>query len=144
MPKKDNRTMPTTYAVCVHTDCSQATICLRRKAYEALTQTAEQMQLVNPKRCTKSADCPYFRDSTPVNYARGFKGMREHMYPAQYSAFKQMLMAAFGRNPFYQRQRGDYGLPPSEQETVRRALLKVGVNEDLDFDTYEEQCDWED
>lgn len=143
MPKKDNRTMPPTYAVCVVSDCTQDARCLRRTAYAALTQTADVMRTVNPERCTRSTSCPYFSDNTPVSYARGFKTMRERMYPAQYRQFQQILIAAFGRNPFYERQRGDYGIPPSEQETVRRALRKVGAPDDLDFDAYETQQDWE-
>jgi len=143
MPKKDNRTMPPTYPVCVLSDCPQATHCLHRTAYEALTQTADEMRLVNPERCTQTENCPYFRDNTPVRYARGFKQMRERMYPAQYRQFQQTLIAAFGRNAFYERQRGDYGLPPAEQATVRQALRKAGVADDLDFDAYETQLDWE-
>lgn len=143
MPKQDNRTMPLNYAVCVLSACPQAAKCLRRTAYEALTQKADTMRLVNPARCTQTAACPYFRDNAPVSYARGFKGMRERMYPAQYRQFQQTLIAAFGRNAFYERQRGDYGLPPHEQETVRRALQKAGVTENLDFDAYEMQLNWD-
>lgn len=134
--------MPPTYAVCVIADCPLDGKCLRRRAYETLTQTAERLQMVNPERCTKTDGCPFYRDSTPVRYACGFKKMHERMFPAQYHQFQQTLMAAFGYNPFYERQRGDYGLPPHEQEIVRNALRKAGVEENLDFDSYEMQCDW--
>lgn len=144
MPKKDNRTMPVGYAVCVHADCEQAEHCLRRKAYETMSQTAERMTVVNPERCTKSANCPYFRDSTPVQYARGFKGMRAKMTSNQYNVFRRTLTAAFSQNPYYERMRGDYGLSPREQNVVQSALHKAGIKEELNFDAYETQYDWED
>lgn len=143
MPRKDNKTMPAAYAVCVINDCTQGEQCLRRKAYKTMTQTADEMRLVNPERCTRTTACPYFRSSAPVRYARGFKGIRERLYPAQYKEFKQTLENVFGHNAFYERMRGDYGMPPREQDTVRRALHKVGAPDDLDFDTYETQYDWE-
>lgn len=144
MPKKDNRMMPTGYAVCVHADCTQGEHCLRRKVYNDLTPTTERLTVINPERCTKSADCPYFRDSAPVNYARGFKGMRLSMNPVQYSVFQETLRNTYSRTYYYALRRGDFGLSPRDQEIVRNALRQAGVSEELDFDAYESQYDWED
>lgn len=144
MPKKDNRTMPASYAACVLADCPQGQQCLRRKVYANFTPQADHFNVVNPERCTRSAECPYFCDAAPVRYARGFKGMRGKMLPGQYDVFRSMLIATFSRNPFYERQRGDYGMSPREQAVVREILQKAGANADLEFDAYEEQYDWDD
>lgn len=144
MPKKDNRTMPEMYPVCVLADCPLDAQCLRRTAYKLQTPTVKKcLSAMNPERCTKDEICPFFVNNEPVRFARGFKGMRAKMYPGQYDQFQRILIAHFGRNPFYERQRGDYGLPPNEQELVRKALRKVGVDDTLEFDSYEMQPNWE-
>ena len=97
-----------------------------------------------PTLCTRDEACPYFRDSAPVTYARGFTGMQSRMFPAQYQQFMSILMSHFGRNPYFERRRGEFPLSPKEQRIVLNALRRVGVTEELRFDHYEESVNWYD
>ncbi|MDY5656083.1 MAG: DUF6078 family protein [Prevotella sp.] len=50
----------------------------------------------------------------------------------------------FGRNAYYERRRGDTALTPKEQRIVLDALKKVGVKEEVTFESYEENTNWYD
>ena len=56
----------------------------------------------------------------------------------------RLLIAHFGRNPYFERRRGAYPLPPKEQEVILKALRQAGVTEELRFDSYEENINWND
>lgn len=109
-----------------------------------IEQPATVLRLLNPTLCTRDGACPYFRDSAPVTYARGFTGMQSRMFPAQYQQFMSILMSHFGRNPYFERRRGEFPLSPKEQRIVLNALRRVGVTEELRFDHYEESVNWYD
>ena len=84
MPKKLHKEIPIDYAVCQQQDCPRAGKCLHQIAYQPLIeQPATVLRLLNPTLCTRDEACPYFRDSAPVTYARGFTGMQSRMFPAQ-------------------------------------------------------------
>lgn len=55
-----------------------------------------------------------------------------------------ILIAHFGRNPYFERRRGERKLPPKEQEIIRKALKQAGVTENLDFDLKENELNWYD
>ena len=136
---------PIDYAVCQQQDCPRAEKCLHQIAYRPLIeQPATVLRLLNPTLCTRDGACPYFRDSAPVTYARGFTGMQSRMFPAQYQQFMSILMSHFGRNPYFERRRGEFPLSPKEQRIVLNALRRVGVTEELRFDHYEESVNWYD
>ena len=145
MTKKLHKEIPIDYAVCQQQDCPRAGKCLHQIAYRPLIeQPATVLRLLNPTLCTRDGACPYFRDSAPVTYARGFTGMQSRMFPAQYQQFMSILMSHFGRNPYFERRRGEFPLSPKEQRIVLNALRRVGVTEELRFDHYEESVNWYD
>ena len=144
MPKKQYTSVPTNYAVCIHTDCPMAKGCLHQIAYQQLLPERTFMRLVNPQKCEKSAQCPFFRDSTPQKYAKGFTKFQKRMFPEQYEKFSKLLIAEFGRNPYYERRRGNTTLSPKEQLLVIDTLRKVGVNVPMEFDDYVETINWYD
>jgi hypothetical protein len=144
MPKKEYQSLPDYYPVCLHAGCPLATTCLHQLAYQELVRTAEYLRLINPLRCTKDDTCPYFRNNKPVVYARGFTNFQTKMFPEQYNTFMTLLIRQFGRNSYFERRRGAYGLPPREQEIVLSALRQAGVTEAVKFDGYEEKINWYD
>ncbi|MDD2953560.1 MAG: DUF6078 family protein [Parabacteroides sp.] len=145
MPKKLHKEIPADYAVCQHPDCPRAGKCLHQIAYQPLIERpVTALRLLNPTLCTRDEACPHFRDSAPVTYARGFTKMQSQMFPAQYRLFMSILVFHFGRNPYFERRRGDSPLSPKEQKLVRNALRRAGVAEDLKFDAYEESVNWYD
>ena len=144
MPKKFYTAIPVGYAVCLHHDCPKAATCLHQIAYLTLLEQENNLNLINPNRCSKDETCRHYRDNAPVIYARGFTNFQERMFPDQYKTFKTILIAHFGRNPYYDRRNGQTILPPKEQEIVLEALKKAGVTEDFQFDYYEENYNWRD
>lgn len=144
MPKKFYTSLPSGYPVCQLNDCPLAGTCLHQIAYPTMLEKEEMLTLVNPNRCSKDARCKFYRDSKPVTYARGFAHFQKRMFPEQYDRFSSMLIARFGRNPYYERRRGDTALSPKEQRIVLDALKKVGVTEEMKFESYEENTNWYD
>ena len=144
-------TIPSGYPVCEHEDCPQAATCLHQTAYQELQKQEEYLHLINPNRCTTDGTCKYYRDNTPVTYARGFTNFQKKMFPGQYKKFMSILIGTFSRNPYFERRRGDTPLSPKEQAVILNALEQAGVGtngspsiEDFKFDSYEECINWYD
>ena len=144
MAKRYYTSLPSGYAVCQHADCPMAETCLHQLAYPQLLQTETYLRLLNPERCTKSETCEFYRDNKPVIYARGFTNFQQKMFPQQYSAFMQKCISHWSRNPYFERRRGDRPMPPSEQEFILNTLREVGVTEEMQFDSTEENINWDD
>jgi hypothetical protein len=100
------------------------------------------VRIVNPSLASSNTDCPFYRDSSPVRFAKGFVKMKDEMTTKQYSEFMYRLIGKFGRNPYFVRRRGERLLPPSEQEIVLKVLKDIGIEKELKFDSYEECIDW--
>lgn len=144
MPKRTYKSMPENYPVCLYEKCRVASSCLHQLVCQKQLETKTHLHLVNPNMCSKNSKCPFYRDSKPVTYARGFTNFQKRMFPEQYQEFMEILHGVFGRNAYFERRRGDSALSPKEQEIVLAALQKVGVTEELRFDEYEENINWYD
>lgn len=134
--------VPSSYLHCMSSHCSQASTCLRAIAWSLLPQTQVRVGILNPAVITETAGCPYYRDATPARYALGFKGMQAKMVPAQYDRFMMFLQGKFGRNPYFERRKGERAMPPKEQDIVRQALAYAGMPADLEFDHYKMDYLW--
>ena len=137
-------TAPADYPVCVHAECPKTAECLHRIAFEKLRTEKDYMRLLNPDHCSADDSCQNFRCNKPVRYARGFTQMQRRMYPDQYARFMTILIMEFGRNPYYDRRRGVIAMPPKEQKLVLQVLKRVGVTEELKFDSYVDAINWYD
>lgn len=144
MIRKLYTTAPDDYPVCVHAQCPKAGECLHRIAFEKLRTEKKYMRLLNPDHCTAGDSCQHFRCNNPVRYALGFTQMQRRMYPEQYDRFMTTLIMRFGRNPYYDRRRGAIAMPPEEQKMVLQVLKKVGVTEEMKFDSYVDAINWYD
>lgn len=138
MAKNTHTSLPEFYEVCEHGDCPLAATCLHQIAYHKLIKSEKTLRLINPTMCSKDEKCSFYRDSKPVIYARGFKSFQRRMYPSQYKMFMSLLVCEFGKNPYFERRRGDIALSPREQQIVLSALKQAGVTEEMKFDSYEE------
>lgn len=144
MPKKFYTSIPANYAVCLHHDCPKAATCLHQIAYQTLVEQENYLNLINPNRCGKDDSCRYYRNNTPVVYARGFTNFQKRMFPDQYQTFKSILIDKFCRNSYFERRRGETALSPKEQSIVLQALKAAGITEEFKFDSYEENYNWRD
>ena len=143
MPKKIHTSIPPHYPVCLHENCPMAQRCLRRNAFTTLVGSEEYMCIINPNKCKQGEKCRYFRDNTPVVYAKGFKNMQKKMTQEQYSNFLSLLQTRFGRNPYFDRRNGKTLLTPEDQSVIIEALHMVGIEEKYKFDSYIESMDWD-
>ena len=112
--------------------------------YPVMSEKKDILSVVNPTKCSQDAKCKFFRSNKPVTYARGFAHFQKRMFPDQYDRFSMILIGKFGRNAYYERRRGDTALTPKEQRIVLDALKKVGVKEEMTFESYEENTNWYD
>lgn len=144
MQKYKDDYVPRQYMVCQQADCPLAARCLRQIAYGLLLADEEEccLRLLKPRFCSTDGHCQHYRDNTPVRFARGFANFQQKMFPQQYREFMERLAERFGRNPYFQRRRGERLLPPEEQEVILDTLRQVGVAEGMAFDAYEEKVYW--
>ena len=142
MPKRNYSTLPADYPVCILEDCPMAATCLRQTAFSDLRESETFLRLINPRKCQKSSECKFYRDASPVRYARGFTGFQKRMYPQQYQTFMRTLIMEFGRTNYFELRSGRLSLSPKEQQAVLAALHKAGITEDLPFDHYEEHINY--
>ena len=136
--------VPGNFALCLNGDCPLASQCLHYIVRRMIPADELVLHVYNPEAVKGGADCEFFRPQKLDRYAKGFTQMQEEMKPRQYAQFSGSLMAHFGRNAYYERRRGERLLPPAEQEVVLKALRKVGVEENLEFDAYEYRINWTD
>ena len=143
--KKTYNSTPSGYPVCIHDTCTMAEACLCHLAYMQINTTDRNyFRLVNPRQCSKDANCKFYHNSEPVAYARGFKNLQNNMLTSQYRDFMFKLIGRFGRTGYFERRRGIIALSPKEQQMILQVLREVGVTEDLKFDAYEENICWYD
>lgn len=136
--------MPENYPVCQFDKCKVAATCLHQLVFSKVMETNTVLHLLNPNMCSKTGNCRFYRNSEPVAYACGFTNFQMRMFPRQYQEFMEILKGVFGRNAYFERRNGTRAMSPQEQEIVLDALKEVGVTEDLRFDRYEENVNWND
>ena len=139
----DYTQVPYSFALCLHTQCPMASTCLRRLVWDAVPDSQEQLNVLNPSCTTSSDTCCHYRPVQKEVYARGFCGMQAQMLPAQYAKFSDKLIKYFSRNCYYERRRGDRLCSPKEIVYIREVLTSIGLPH-LEFDAYEERYNFAD
>jgi len=134
--------VPGNFTLCLNADCPLAAQCLHQIVRKMIPTDKQVLHVYNPEAVRGGEDCKYFRALKLDRYAKGFTRFQEEMKPRQYVMFSGLLMAYFGRNPYYERRRGERLLSPAEQQVVLQALHKAGIEEDLEFDGYEYRINW--
>ncbi|WP_300814583.1 DUF6078 family protein [uncultured Bacteroides sp.] len=147
--KTDN--MPKDYIYCPATDgtCPRAPHCLRAIAYRQLPATEASakpgpIRIVHPACIVQAQDgCGYYRDSTPVRFARGMTTLFEDLPLKQARIVRRKVMACFScESYFYQSRKGERLISPDEQKAIERAFRSAGVETAPQYDGYEEGFNW--
>lgn len=147
--KTDN--IPKDYIYCPAVDgvCPRAPQCLRAIAYRQLTATEAPakpgpIRIVHPACVASAADgCEYYRDSTPVRFARGMTNMFEDLPLKQARIVRRKVMACFScESYFYLSRKGERLITPAEQKAIRNAFRSAGVETAPQYDRYEEGVVW--
>ena len=143
MNKINYKDVPGCFLHCINADCPMAEHCLRQLAMQALPKDEMSVRIVNPQITEPSEKCKFFRSDEPQVYAKGFTNMQKHMLPSQYAEFMGRLQSKFGRNPYFERRKGEKLCPPSEIKVIKGVLKEIGL-EHLEFDAYERHLNWTD
>lgn len=143
--------IPKDYIYCTATDgaCPRAPHCLRAIAYRQLTATEAPAKLgpiriVHPACVARAADgCDYYRDSTPVRFARGMTNMFEDLPLKQARIVRRKVMTCFScESYFYLSRKGERLITPAEQKAIRSSFRSAGVETAPQYDGYEEGVVW--
>ena len=138
-----SRPMPKTYRLCVKTDCPRSAQCLRSVALSMLSPDEQFIQIINPVYLTSlEGDCPVFHSAEKIRYARGFVKMLSGLTVAQANALRQALEHDFGHTRYFRLRSGERLIDPVTQEHIRQTMIRVGITDLPDFDTYVEDYDW--
>lgn len=129
------------HALCVHTDCEMADVCLRTKGYKTVNDDDRQFPIINPNIVSKKADCAYFAKLVTVKYAKGFKAIFNKIPAGTGNTIYHNLSVYFGKNPYYARRNGNVLISPDEQEYIREFFHSYGVEDEV-FDGYEDREEW--
>ena len=137
------RPMPKTYRLCVKTDCPRSAHCLRSVALSMLSPDEQFIQIINPVYLASlEGDCPVFHSAEKIRYARGFVKMLSGLTVAQANALRQALEHDFGHTRYFRLRSGERLIDPVTQEHIRQTMIRVGITDLPDFDTYVEDYDW--
>lgn len=147
--KTDN--MPKDYIYCPAADgaCPRAPHCLRAIAYRQLTATEAPTKLgpiriVHPACVANAADgCEYYRDSTPVRFARGMTKLFDEIPHRLEADIRRRIMACFScRSYYFQSRKGERLITPKEQQDIANVFRRAGLKAEPEFDDYVEETYW--
>lgn len=135
--------VPTDYPLCLHRQCPLASTCLRQLVEQHCNDTAVYWYIISPKRIAAlQGECPYYRCSAKVRYAKGMMNMLENMPHKQMCAVIAGLKHLFSERTYYRIRKGERLLFPAEQQKIYKLLQACGVNGRPEFDAYTEDYEW--
>lgn len=141
--KFDFSIVPYEYPMCLNRKCPKAATCLRQLAEQYVPENIKYWTIVSPKHlATQECDCPYYRPSKKVRYAKGFIGILDNLSHRQTEEIIPYLIGYFSRRTYYRIRKGERLLFPSEQEAILNILKKHGVTGSLEFDAYIDDYEW--
>ena len=140
---KTTEKVPTNYMLCVKSNCPKAVNCLRHAAVAMMPAEVQRWQIVSPVYLAQTeGECPYFRSAEKVRYARGFVRMIRSLPVNVSETVAQRLIARFGRNAYYDMRKGKRAIAPNEQEIICAVVSECGAQQEVTFDSYEEDYQW--
>lgn len=142
-PKIDLDGMPHNYMMCTNASCDKSVFCLRYLAYECISESTISLNVVNPKMVAgRMMECPYFRSSDKVRYAKGFIGILDALPVKVWKTVTLQLQFLFNVRNYYRVRKGERLLAPSEQRDIINVLRRNGVNGNSTFDSYVDVYEW--
>lgn len=135
--------IPYGYHLCLKRECPKASTCLRQLAEQQISANIEHWSIISPKyQATLKGDCPHYRSSNKVIYAKGFIGLLDNMPNNQMKHVIYNLQREFGQRTYYRVRKGERLITPSEQRAISNILKMCGVTEPPKYDAYVEDYDW--
>ena len=138
-----NEKVPNEYALCTQNDCPKAATCLRHAAVAMMPSDVRTWRIVSPAYLAQTeGECPYYRSTEKVVYARGFVRMIRSLPVSISETVAKKLITRFGRNAYYDMRKGKRAIAPAEQEIILTVVAECGAQQEFLFDAYEEMYSW--
>lgn len=143
--------IPKDYIYCPAVDgvCPRAPQCLRAIAYRQLTATETPtkpgpIRIVHPACVANATDgCEYYRDSTPVRFARGMTKLFDEIPHRLEADIRRRIMSCFScRSYYFQSRKGERLITPKEQQDIANVFRRAGMKAEPEFDDYVEETYW--
>lgn len=135
--------VPTSYTLCIKSDCPRAAMCLHYKATQMIPADVMKWSILSPAYLAQRVgECPHYRSTEKVKYARGFVRMIRTLPVNISEMVAQKLIARFGRNAYYDMRKGKRAIAPAEQEIILTVVAECGAQQEVVFDSYEEGYQW--
>ena len=140
---KTSGEVPTSYTLCIKGDCPKAAMCLRYKATQMMPAEVQKWSIFSPAYLAQmKGECPHYRSAEKVQYARGFVRMIRTLPVNISEMVAHKLIARFGRNAYYDMRKGKRAIAPTEQEVIIAVVAECGAQQEVVFDSYEENFQW--
>ena len=141
--------IPKDYTFCLSASaCPHHATCLRALAARALTESGDTKQMVvytvNPNvASTAGEDCRYYRDNTPVRYAKGMTHIFDEVPVRAEKTVRRKVMACFScRNYYFLSRKGERLIRPEEQQAIDRVFQAHVPTLKPKYDEYIEDVYW--
>lgn len=135
--------VPHHYLMCLNRKCLKADTCLRQLVEQCVPIDIQSWVIISPKYlAVLEGDCPHYRSTVKVRFAKGFLNILENLPYKQMRAVVSQLIVLFGRRTYYRVRKGERLLSPSEQQQFFLILKNCSVSSFGEFDAYLEDYDW--
>lgn len=138
----ESKNIPWGYPLCFNEGCQLREKCLHYQAN--LLKTAEHLSgpAIYPD-AWKSGQCQRYNEAKLVQKAWGFSKIYKNVPHYLRSEARHYVRSYFsgGCGPYYRYHHGDNKLSPKQQADIMAILAKYGSIDDLAFDHYE--TDWD-
>ena len=137
----DFNQIPFDYPLCLNERCPQADGCLRQLSVASMPAEKDCWSIIK-RLATIKGDCPFFRSSRKVRYAKGFMNILDNLPYNQRRSIIVSLIAYFGQRTYYRSRKGERLLTPDEQQAVLNIIKRHNATTSQEFDGYEEDYLW--
>ena len=135
--------VPVNYTLCIKNDCPKAAVCLHYKATQMMQADVQTWSILSPAYLAQiEGECPHYRSAEKVQYARGFVRMIRTLPVNISEMVAHKLIARFGRNAYYDMRKGKRPIAPADQEIICTVVSECGAQQEVEFDSYEENYQW--
>lgn len=132
------------YTVCFAEQCPLKGHCLHYLVGQQLPDSRSTYHCINPRyQHVGTEQCPLFRHSAKVKFARGMMHIFNADMPRKVEPFvRTNLIASHCKTYYYEFRNGTRLIHPAIQEEIRSLFREAGWKEDVHFDSYVEDYDW--
>ena len=129
-------------ALCSSNGCKVADRCRRAMGYKTISKEDKTLMVVNTMLTTNDESCPMYSHLHTVRFAKGFMKLQDEMSRTKFDALKQLLLAHYGKNPYYEMRKGTRLISPDDQRLIAQAVSNIDASIADPFDEHVEQEVW--